>query len=75
MRRWPVLGVVLAVLWLFVRGVELVPARVVGEFLIGLAVGVPVAFVFRRFYAEEFAFTRSLRVVPYVGLYLAVFVK
>ena len=75
MRRWPVLGVVLAVLWLFVRGVELVPARVVGEFLIGLAVGVPVAFVFRRLYAEEFAFTRSLRVVPYVGLYLAVFAK
>jgi multicomponent Na+:H+ antiporter subunit E len=75
MRRWPVLGVVLAVLWLFVRGVELVPDRIVGEFLIGLVIGLPVAFVFRRFYAEEFVFAPSLRVVPHVGLYLAVFVK
>jgi multicomponent Na+:H+ antiporter subunit E len=75
MRRWPVLGVVLAVLWLFVRGIELVPVRIAEEFLIGLAIGLPIAFVFRRFYAEEFVLARSLRVVPYVGLYLAVFVK
>ena len=75
MKRWPVLGVVLAVLWLFVRGVELAPDRVLGEFLIGLAIGVPLAFAFRRFYATEFALTRSLRVVPAVVFYLLVFLK
>jgi len=35
-RKWPVVGVLLGVLWLFVRGVALDPAAIVGEFLIGL---------------------------------------
>ena len=75
MRRWPVIGVALAVLWLFVRGIELTPDRIVGEFLIGLAIGLPIAFAFRRFYATTFAFSGTLRVVPAVGAYLAVFTK
>ena len=75
MRRWPVVGVVLAVLWLFVRGVVLTPERLAEEFLIGLAVGVPLAYVFRRFYASEFAFAGTLRVVPSAVAYLLVFVR
>ena len=75
MKRWPVLGVTLAVLWLFVRGILLTPERLLEEFLIGLAVGVPIAFVFRRFYATEFAFARSLRIVPSAVLYLLVFFR
>ena len=75
MKRWPVLGVALAVLWLFVRGVELVPDRIIGEFLIGLAIGVPIAFVFRRFYAAEFVLARTVRVVPSALAYLVVFFK
>lgn len=75
MKRWPVLGIVLAVLWLFVRGISLTPARIAEEFLIGLAVGLPIAFVFRRFYAEEFALAGTLRVIPYVFIYLIIFIK
>ncbi|WP_368408830.1 Na+/H+ antiporter subunit E [Halorussus limi] len=74
-RKWPVVGVLLAVLWLFVRGVALDPATVVGEFLIGLAFGLPVAFAFRRFYTEETALVRNLRALPYAGLYVALFLK
>ena len=75
MKRWPVLGVALAVLWLFIRGVELTPEYVLGEFIIGLAFGLPIAFVFRRFYATEFVLSKTLRVVPSAVLYLLVFLK
>ena len=79
--RWPVVGVVLAVLWLFVRGVapgetvEATVRTVFGEFLIGLAVGLPTAFALRRYYLPRVPIGRSLRVVPYAGLYLLVFVR
>lgn len=74
-RRWPFIGVLLAVLWLFVRGVELAPNRIVGEFLIGLAVGFPIAFVFRRMYAEQASLSRIARATPYALLYVGVFLK
>ncbi|RJT06527.1 Na+/H+ antiporter subunit E [Halococcus sp. IIIV-5B] len=75
MKRWPVIGVTLAVLWLFVRGVELGVDYVLGEFVIGLLIGLPIAFVFRRFYAEEFAFASTVRVLPAAIAYLTLFAK
>jgi multicomponent Na+:H+ antiporter subunit E len=74
-KKWPVVGVLLAVLWLFVRGVALDPAAILGEFLIGLAFGLPIAFVFRRFYTEQTALMRNVRALPYAGLYVALFLK
>jgi multicomponent Na+:H+ antiporter subunit E len=71
--KWPVVGVGLAVLWLFVRGTSLSPRGIVGEFLVGLAVGLPVAFLFRRLYADRTALARNVRAVPYGGLYAANF--
>ncbi|MEF8852098.1 MAG: Na+/H+ antiporter subunit E [Haloarculaceae archaeon] len=73
MRRWPVVGVGLAVLWLFVRGVELGVEAVVGEFLIGLGVGLPVAFVFRRFYLPRVDLGARVRGLPYAVVYLVAF--
>jgi multicomponent Na+:H+ antiporter subunit E len=72
-RRWIANGVVLAVLWLFVRGVELSARRIAEEFLIGLAVGLVVAYALRRFYAPSGPTARDLRVAPYALLYLLVF--
>jgi len=74
-RRWPVTGVLLAVLWLFVRGVDLTPVRLGEEFLIGLLVGLPVAYAVRRFYSGEAAISRSMRVIPHALLYAGVFLK
>ncbi|MDS0281542.1 Na+/H+ antiporter subunit E [Haloarcula onubensis] len=71
MRRWLGIGGVLAVVWLFVRGVT--PETVVGEFLIGLAVGVPIAYAFRRFYEPGLAVGTTLSGLPWVGVYVAVF--
>jgi multicomponent Na+:H+ antiporter subunit E len=79
--KWPVVGLVLAVLWLFVRGVapgETVEATlrtVAGEFLIGLAVGLPTAFALRRYYLPRVPIGRSLRVTPYAALYVLVFLR
>ena len=72
-REWPVVGVLLAFLWLFVRGAT--PETVVGEFLIGLAFGLGVAFAFRRFYGDEMDLTRTARAVPYAALYVGVFLR
>ena len=72
-KTWPVAGAVFAVLWIFVRGVPLEASALAGQFLLGLAVGLPVAFVFRRLYIERIALARAVRAVPYVGLYLATF--
>jgi len=74
-REWPVLGVVLAVLWLFVRGVEPAVDAVAGQFLLGLAVGFPVAYVFRRLYEERLDLGATLRAVPYAVLYAVVFTR
>ncbi|MFC7045173.1 Na+/H+ antiporter subunit E [Halobacteriaceae archaeon GCM10025711] len=74
-RRWPVIGVTLAGLWLFVRGVPLDPVALLGELLLGLAVGMPVAFLFRRLYADDVDLTRAVRATPYALLYVGVFLK
>ncbi len=72
---WPVAGVLFALLWLFVRGVALSPLPIIGEFLIGLGVGLPIAFVSRRLYDEQVPVRRSLLVLPYGILYSVVFLK
>ena len=74
-RRWPLTGFALAVLWLFVRGVALTPTRLAEEFVIGLLVGMPVAFALRRFYAPSTPLSRTVRVVPFAVLYVLVFLK
>ncbi|WP_265108171.1 Na+/H+ antiporter subunit E [Halosolutus halophilus] len=72
-RTWPVAGVVFALLWIFVRGVELTPSAVIGQFLLGLVVGLPVAFVFRRLYVKRIDLGRGARALPAAARYLATF--
>lgn len=78
-RKWPVTGVLLAVLWLFIRGVgpagsaEATLRAVGGEFLIGLAVGLPVAYALRRFYADQLTLVGGLRSIPAAVAYLSSF--
>lgn len=72
-RTWPVIGAVFAVLWVFVRGMPLTPISLVRGLLAGLLVGLPVAFVFRRLYSKEIDLGRSVRALPYAGLYLGAF--
>ncbi|MFC7227733.1 Na+/H+ antiporter subunit E [Salinirubellus salinus] len=78
-RKWPLSGLALAVLWLFVRGVEAGPTldatlrNVAGEFLIGLVVGLAVAFAIRRYFADQLAVDQSIRVVPAALAYLVTF--
>jgi multicomponent Na+:H+ antiporter subunit E len=74
-RRWPLTGLLLAVLWIFVRGVELAPRALAEEFLIGLLVGMLVAYFLRGFYTPQIGPARAVTVAPYAILYLLVFVK
>jgi len=72
-RRWPVVGAILAVLWLFVRGVPLAPVRLAEELLIGLLAGLLVAYPLRRFYAPTTGVPRTVRAAPYAGMYVLIF--
>lgn len=74
-RRWPVNGLLLAVLWLFVRGMELTPERLAEEFVIGLAIGMPLAFGIRRLYPTSLPVSRSLRIAPSAAFYIVIFLK
>jgi len=74
-RLWPSLAVVLAVLWLFVRGVPATPVALLREFVLGLVIGAPLAFGFRRLYADRFDLPRAIQAVPYAVLYAAVFLR
>ncbi|WP_136690127.1 Na+/H+ antiporter subunit E [Halorhabdus amylolytica] len=75
MKRWPLVGGALAVLWLFVRGVEPAPAPVAGALVTGLALGLPIAFFFRRFYGSEAPPGGFVRALPFVVIYLLTFLK
>lgn len=74
-RRWLVAGVLFGVLWVFVRGAAMTPASLLANFLVGMAVGLPVAYVFRRLFEEEIEIVQSLTAIPYVVLYVLVFLK
>jgi multicomponent Na+:H+ antiporter subunit E len=74
-RTWPVYGVLLAALWVFVRSVPATPRLVLAEFLVGLLFGLPVAYAFRRFFSAETDVGRGLRAVPYAVLYAAAFLR
>lgn len=74
-RRWLVAGLLFAVLWLFVSAPKPTPQGLVTTFLVGLAVGLPVAYVFRRLYSEELDIRQTLTSVPYILLYVLVFLK
>ena len=74
-RTWPVAGSLFAVLWVFVQGPPIAPEPIVGSLLIGLVVGLPTAFVFRRLYGETVDLPRTLRGVPYALLYALTFVR
>lgn len=74
-RPWPVAGLFFAVLWVFVRGASLTARSLLTTFLVGLAVGMPVAYVFRRLYDEQIDVVRLSRAIPYILAYVAVFTK
>jgi multicomponent Na+:H+ antiporter subunit E len=74
-RQWPVAGLALAVLWLFVRGVYADPWNVLEELIIGLGVGMPIAFATRNLYAEVVSVWGGIRAVPYAVVYLGFFLK
>jgi multicomponent Na+:H+ antiporter subunit E len=74
-RRWIVAGLLFAVLWVFVRGPSIAAESLLRNFLVGTAVGLPVAYVFRRLYEEEVRIEQTLIAVPYMILYVLVFFK
>lgn len=72
---WRVFAVALAVLWLFVRNVPPTPRAWLGELLIGLAVGVPLAYGSRRLYGDTIDLGRLPRAVPAALRYLGLFLR
>ncbi|MFB6360274.1 MAG: Na+/H+ antiporter subunit E [Halobacteriales archaeon] len=74
-RTWYVTAGTLAVLWLFVRNVPVTPRSLLGEFLIGLLVGVPIAYFSRRLYGETVDLGRTARAGPYAARYVAIFIR
>lgn len=72
-RKWPAIGGLLAVLWLFVSGVDLTVSGVVGGLIVGLVVGMPVAFATRRLYTSDTEFSRIVLALPAAVKYLVLF--
>lgn len=72
-KKWPIIGVVLALVWLFVKGTTLSPRNVLGTFLVGLVVGLFVAYTTRNIYADEIALGPLIGSIPAVVRYLLQF--
>lgn len=75
MKRWPVIGLTLAVLWLFVNGATLTPAGIATTLLVGLLVGFPIAYLLRRFYTPVMNVRGGLVAAPFGILYVLLFVR
>ncbi len=74
-KRWLIAGIAFAVLWVFVNGPSLTATALLGSVLVGLAVGLPVAFVFRRLYDKEFDVTRPVTAAPSIAAYAFLFTR
>ena len=74
-RRWPVTGAVFAVIWVFVSGPKLAPVPLLRAAVAGLAVGLPVAYVFRRLYAPVVDPGRTVQAIPAGVRYALAFVE
>ncbi|WP_122090249.1 Na+/H+ antiporter subunit E [Halalkalicoccus subterraneus] len=74
-RTWLVVGVGLGVMFVFARDAQTTPVGVFGQFLTGVVVGLPIAYLFRRLYDDRIALGRLVTAVPYVGLYLITFTR
>lgn len=74
-KPWVIAGLFFAILWVFVRGASLTPRSLLATSLVGLAVGMPVAFLFRRLYERQVDVSRLLGAIPYVLAYAVVFTK
>jgi multicomponent Na+:H+ antiporter subunit E len=74
-RRWPATGVVFAVIWVFVTGPALAPVPLLRAAVAGLAVGLPVAYVFRRLYAPTVDLARVAGATPALARYVLTFVR
>lgn len=72
---WRVTAVVLAFLWLFVRNVPSTVRALTGEFLIGLVVALPIAYLSRRLYGDTVDLARTVRSAPYALGYVAIFLR
>lgn len=73
--RWLLAAAILTVIWLFVRGVPLDPATILGNAILGVVVSLAIAWTLRRLYEGRANVTGGLRVVPTGIVYLAVFGK
>ena len=62
-----------AVIWVFVSGPKPAPIPLLRSLFAGLAVGLPVAFLFRRLYAEEIDLARTVGAVPALVRYVLTF--
>ncbi len=69
---WRAMAVALAVLWVFVRDVSPTPSAWLGELLIGLAVGIPMAYATRRLYGDQVDLRRVARAAPAAVRYVGV---
>lgn len=72
-RTWIVAGIGLGIVWVFVRDAQATPMGFLGQFLGGLVVGLPIAYLFRRLYDDRISVDRLVYAIPYVGLYLLTF--
>lgn len=75
MRKWPVIGGVLAILWLFISGPSLQVAPLVNTLIVGLIVGLFVAYATRDVYSDTIQIGPLLRSVPAGIQYLLLFTK
>ena len=75
LRRWLLATLLLAGLWLFIRGVALDLRIIAGELLIGLVLGGGVAFMLRRLYPGRADLGYGIRAAPYALLYVGAFLS
>ncbi|GGL32831.1 Na+/H+ antiporter subunit E [Halarchaeum grantii] len=72
--RWVTAGFALAVVWIFVAETPGTPRAVAANLVIGLALSLPVAYVFRALFPGRSDLSRTTAVVPAVARYVGTFV-
>tara|TARA_A100001037_G_scaffold306692_1_gene354068 strand:+ start:4313 stop:4897 length:585 start_codon:yes stop_codon:yes gene_type:complete len=74
-KTWIALGAFLSLTWVFIRGAQPPLSNFLLEFIFGLAICLPLAYLFRNFFSQSILIKSIITSSPYMLLFILIFLR